>query len=82
LPGRSSTPWSNFLANRTDEDGTGERGSGRQLKIGMVLARDLLARDGALLLATDYLLDATLVREIQAYAKRESLAPGTAHPQP
>ena len=39
----------------------------------MVLARDLLARDGALLLATDYVLDATLVREIQAYAKRESL---------
>jgi response regulator RpfG family c-di-GMP phosphodiesterase len=44
-----------------------------KLKIGMVLARDLLARDGTLLLATDYLLDANLVREIQAYAKRESL---------
>lgn len=44
-----------------------------QLKVGMVLARDLMARDGSLLLAADYRLDANLVREIQAYAKRESL---------
>ncbi|WP_291994475.1 HD domain-containing phosphohydrolase [Candidatus Accumulibacter sp. ACC003] len=44
-----------------------------KLKVGMVLARDLMARDGTLLLATDYLLDANLVREIQAYARREDL---------
>ncbi|HCZ14624.1 MAG TPA: response regulator [Accumulibacter sp.] len=45
-----------------------------QLKVGMVLARDLMARDGSLLLAADYRLDANLVREIQAYAKREGLS--------
>ena len=45
-----------------------------QLKVGMVLARDLMARDGSLLLAADYLLDANLVREIQSYAKREGLS--------
>ncbi|MBE2257806.1 MAG: response regulator [Rhodobacteraceae bacterium] len=44
-----------------------------QLKAGMVLARDLMARDGTLLLAADYLLDANLVREIQTYAQREDL---------
>ena len=45
-----------------------------QLKVGMVLARDLMARDGTLLLAADYLLEANLVREIQTYAQRESLS--------
>ncbi|RDE49029.1 MAG: two-component system response regulator, partial [Candidatus Accumulibacter meliphilus] len=45
-----------------------------RLQVGMVLARDLIARDGSLLLAADYLLDAKLVREIQAYAKREALS--------
>lgn len=44
-----------------------------RLEIGMVLSRDLLARDGKLLLAADHLLDAKLVREIQNYAHRESL---------
>lgn len=46
----------------------------KKLEAGMVLARDLLARDGTLLLAADYLLDAKLVHEIQAYAEREGLA--------
>lgn len=45
-----------------------------QIRAGMVLARDLLARDGALLLAADYVLDANLVREIQSYARREALS--------
>lgn len=43
------------------------------LEAGMVLARDLLAGDGTLMLSADYLLDANLVRDIQHYAKRESL---------
>jgi response regulator RpfG family c-di-GMP phosphodiesterase len=44
-----------------------------KLEVGMVLARDLLARDGTLLLAADYILDANLVRDIQHYAQRETL---------
>jgi response regulator RpfG family c-di-GMP phosphodiesterase len=44
-----------------------------KLEAGMVLARDLLARDGTLLLAADYVLDARLVREIGAYAEREGI---------
>ena len=35
------------------------------------LARDLLTRDGVLLLATDYLLDANLIRQIRDYAAAE-----------
>lgn len=38
---------------------------------GMVLARDLVGRDGALLLAADYVLDSSLVAQIQGYAARE-----------
>lgn len=41
------------------------------LRAGMVLARDLVGRDGVLLLAADYVLDASLVRQIQDYARRE-----------
>lgn len=44
------------------------------LQPGMVLARDLVGRDGALLLAADYVLDESLVRQIQNYARREGLA--------
>ena len=44
-----------------------------RLEPGMVLARDLMARDGTLLLAADYVLDANLVRDIRAYAEREDL---------
>lgn len=38
------------------------------LEPGMVLSRDLITRDGAILLATDYLLDANLIRQIRDYA--------------
>ena len=38
------------------------------LKPGMALARDLVTRDGVLLLAADYLLDANLIRQIRDYA--------------
>lgn len=44
------------------------------LQPGMVLARDLVGRDGALLLAADYVLDESLVRQIQNYARREGIA--------
>ena len=48
------------------------------LQVGMVLARDLVGRDGTLLLAAEYVLDASLVRQIQDYARREGI-PLTLH---
>ena len=42
------------------------------LKPGMVLARDLVGRDGVLLLSTDFILDAALIKQIQHYAHGES----------
>jgi len=42
------------------------------LRPGMVLARDFFGRDGVLLLAADYVLDALLVRQIQDVDRRES----------
>ncbi len=44
-----------------------------ELKPGMVLARDLISRDGVLLLATDYLLDASLIRQIRDYEASEGV---------
>lgn len=41
------------------------------LKPGMVLSRDLITRDGVLLLATDYVLDANLIRQIRDYAEAD-----------
>ena len=38
------------------------------LKPGMVLARDLMTREGVMLLAADYRLDANLIRQIRDYA--------------
>ncbi|HZX30768.1 MAG TPA: HD domain-containing phosphohydrolase [Rhodocyclaceae bacterium] len=43
------------------------------LEPGMVLARDLISREGTLLLAADYMLDATLIRQIQEYGAREGV---------
>ena len=45
------------------------------LKVGMVLSRDLLSRDGVLLLTADFVLDVNLIRQIQDYAHRENHAP-------
>lgn len=42
------------------------------LRAGMVLARDFFGRDGVLLLAADYILDALLVKQIQDMDRRES----------
>lgn len=45
-----------------------------ELMPGMVLARDLMARDGTLLLAADYLLDMNLIRQIRDYAEAEGIS--------
>lgn len=42
-----------------------------EVRAGMVLARDFVGRDGVLLLAADYLLDAQLVKQIQDMERRE-----------
>lgn len=44
------------------------------LKVGMVLSRDLVSREGLLLLATDCVLDVQLIKQIQDYAYRENHA--------
>jgi response regulator RpfG family c-di-GMP phosphodiesterase len=62
-----------LLGQPREESGRDSEVAAEKLEPGMVLARDLVSRDGTLLLAADYLLDANLVREIQQYAKREGL---------
>ena len=42
-----------------------------ELKLGMVLSRDLVGRDGVLRLASDFILDEILIKHIQDYASRE-----------
>ena len=59
---------------------------------GMVLARDVLTDDGALLLARDYILDVALIKQLQIveHNTKERLmvfvwrrrAPGSAAPDP
>ena len=44
-----------------------------ELMPGMVSGKDILSRDGSLLLAADYVLDAIIVRQIQTYATREGI---------
>ena len=44
------------------------------LKVGMVLGRDLVSREGTLLLAADFILDVPLIKQIQDYARRENHA--------
>ena len=45
--------------------------SAKALKPGMVLSRNLISHEGALLLAADYLLDASLIKQIRDYANSE-----------
>lgn len=52
-----------------------EQVSPANLQPGMVLARDIVTRDGVLLLAADYLLDASLIRQIREYAASEGSHP-------
>ena len=44
------------------------------LKVGMVLSRDLVSREGLMLLSADFVLDMRLIRLIQDYARRENHA--------
>jgi len=39
-----------------------------------VLSRDLISRDGVLLLSADFILDMRLIKQIQDYARRENHA--------
>jgi len=41
------------------------------LKAGMVLARDFISREGVLLLAADYILDDTLIRQIREFERAD-----------
>ena len=52
----------------------GKAVSHADLKVGMVLARDLLSRDGILLLSADFTLNVPLIKQIQEYARRENHA--------
>ena len=44
------------------------------LQNGMVLARDFVSREGLLLLAADFVLDARVIHQIREYARRENTA--------
>lgn len=44
------------------------------LKVGMVLSRDLVSREGVLLLSADFMLDVSLIKQIHEYARRENHA--------
>lgn len=62
-----------LLGRPKDEAGLEREVRPADLRAGMVLARDLVGRDGVLLLAADYVLDSQLVKQIQDYARREAL---------
>lgn len=63
-----------LLGQPKPEPGRDQEVRPADLQPGMILARDLVGRDGVLLLAADYILDANLIRQIQDYARREALA--------
>jgi len=44
------------------------------LKVGMVLARDLVSREGILLLAVNFVLNVAQIKQINDYAHRENYA--------
>jgi len=60
-----------LLGGLAQETGREQAVVAADLQTGMVLARDLIGRDGVLLLAADYVLDALLVKQIQDYARRD-----------
>jgi response regulator RpfG family c-di-GMP phosphodiesterase len=64
------------LANVTRQIGLSD------IKPGMVLARDLLTRDGVLLLATDYVLNESMVHQIREYAAVEGVVDLDIHIKP
>jgi hypothetical protein len=62
-----------IMGSPREEPGRDRELAAADLTPGMVSARDILSRDGTLLLAADYVLDATIVRQIQEYASREGI---------
>jgi response regulator RpfG family c-di-GMP phosphodiesterase len=63
-----------FVAMMGGEDKTAEREillRPAELKAGMVLTRDLVAKDGLLLLARDYLLDDMLIEQLRNYERMD-----------
>lgn len=44
-----------------------------ELEPGLTLSRDLLSREGSLLLAADFVLDPVTIRQIQEYGRREGI---------
>ena len=62
-----------LLGGQAQEEVVRERPvSQSDLKAGMVLARDLVSREGVLLLSADFILDVALIKQIQDYAHREN----------
>lgn len=60
-------------ANASQKDVLAEiRVTPDRLVPGMVLARDIVGRDGVLLLAADYIIDENLMRQIADYAEKEA----------
>ncbi|HLA33633.1 MAG TPA: HD domain-containing phosphohydrolase [Rhodocyclaceae bacterium] len=59
-----------MLDEQTQEPSRERIVSTLNLEAGMVLARDLVDRDGVLLLASDNILDRALIHQIQDYARR------------
>jgi hypothetical protein len=58
------------VIGRVDTDVLREREvSPPNLEAGMVLSRDLVSREGVLLLSAEYILDAGLIRQIREYAR-------------
>jgi response regulator RpfG family c-di-GMP phosphodiesterase len=58
----------------TQADAAGETSvTSAHLEPGMVLARDAVAADGALLLAADYVLDERLIRQLRHYEQTEAM---------
>lgn len=47
--------------------------SSKQLKPGMVLAREIVTHDGVMLLSKEFMLDESLIVQIQNFAKTDSV---------
>lgn len=63
------------VVGKLDASVSGERElSARDLQVGMILSRDLVSRDGVLLLSADHRLDAGLIRQIREYILAEGVA--------
>ncbi len=64
-----------FLTSHSPEQEVAPSGSvavaAAELEPGMVLARDLISRHGVLLLAADYMLEASLIRQIREYEEAD-----------